>query len=161
MSSDAAPAASFSPLFGKTLRHQLLTCPASAHTTIWCKKRAKVASTPANRTTRGDLNSCAARLENGSRGIFLDWFSPVPGHYSRASQKKRMRYCRVCHSRSRPSKDFHDGANAGTWLKPGAWGRKAKGCSQQIRRGPLRKLRRALTVRTCISQGVAATKRFA
>ncbi len=41
VSSDAAPAASFSPLFGKTLRHQLLTHPASAQTTIWCKKRAK------------------------------------------------------------------------------------------------------------------------
>jgi hypothetical protein len=41
VSSDAAPAASFSPLFGKTLRHQLLTYPASAYTTIWCKKRAK------------------------------------------------------------------------------------------------------------------------
>jgi hypothetical protein len=41
VSSDAAPAASFSPLFGKTLRHQLLTYPASAQTTIWCKKRAK------------------------------------------------------------------------------------------------------------------------
>jgi hypothetical protein len=39
VSSDAAPAASFSPLFGKTLRHQLLTYPASAQTTIWCKKR--------------------------------------------------------------------------------------------------------------------------
>jgi hypothetical protein len=42
VSSDAAPAASFSPLFGKTLRHQLLTYPASAYTTIWCKKRARV-----------------------------------------------------------------------------------------------------------------------
>jgi hypothetical protein len=40
VSSDAAPAASFSPLFGKTLRHQLLTYPASAQTAIWCKKRA-------------------------------------------------------------------------------------------------------------------------
>jgi hypothetical protein len=39
VSSDAAPAASFSPLFGKTLRHQLLTYPTSAQTTIWCKKR--------------------------------------------------------------------------------------------------------------------------
>jgi hypothetical protein len=37
----AAPAASFSPLFGKTLSHQLPTYPASAQTTIWCKKRAK------------------------------------------------------------------------------------------------------------------------
>jgi hypothetical protein len=42
VSSDAALAASFSPLFGKTLRHQLLTYPASAQTTIWCKKRASV-----------------------------------------------------------------------------------------------------------------------
>jgi hypothetical protein len=42
VSFDAAPAASFSPLFGKTLRHQLLTYPASAQTTIWCKKRAKI-----------------------------------------------------------------------------------------------------------------------
>ncbi|HET9377310.1 MAG TPA: hypothetical protein VFO40_20205, partial [Chthoniobacterales bacterium] len=41
VSFDAAPAASFSPLFGKTLRHQLLTHPASAHTTIWCKKRVR------------------------------------------------------------------------------------------------------------------------
>jgi putative SOS response-associated peptidase YedK len=41
VSSDAAPAPSFSPLFGKTLSRQPLTCPASAQTTIWCKKRAK------------------------------------------------------------------------------------------------------------------------
>jgi hypothetical protein len=38
-SSDAAPAASFSRLFGKTLCHRLFTYPASAPTTIWCKKR--------------------------------------------------------------------------------------------------------------------------
>jgi hypothetical protein len=48
VSLDAAPAASFSPLFGKTLRHQLLTYPASAQTTIWCKKRAR----PRNRRTK-------------------------------------------------------------------------------------------------------------
>src|SRR5260370_22577611 len=30
-----------SPLFGETLRHQLLTDPASAQTTIWCKTRAR------------------------------------------------------------------------------------------------------------------------
>jgi hypothetical protein len=42
VSSDAAPAASFSPLFGKTLRHQLPKYPASAQTTIWCKKRANL-----------------------------------------------------------------------------------------------------------------------
>jgi hypothetical protein len=41
VSSDAAPAASFSPLFGKTLSHQLLTYPASAQTIVWCKKRVK------------------------------------------------------------------------------------------------------------------------
>jgi hypothetical protein len=44
VSSDAAPAASFSPLFGEALRHQLLTYPASAQTTIWCKKRASEAT---------------------------------------------------------------------------------------------------------------------
>jgi len=49
VSSDAAPAASFSPLFGKTLRHQLLTYPASAQTTIWCKKRVRaVSNSPAS-----------------------------------------------------------------------------------------------------------------
>jgi hypothetical protein len=42
VSLDAAPAASFSPLLGKTLRHQLLTYPASAQTIIWCKKRVKM-----------------------------------------------------------------------------------------------------------------------
>jgi hypothetical protein len=46
VSSDAALAASFSPLFGKTLRHQLLTYPASAQTTIWCKKRARGECSP-------------------------------------------------------------------------------------------------------------------
>jgi len=34
VSSDAAPAASFSPLFDKTLCHQLLTYPTSAQTII-------------------------------------------------------------------------------------------------------------------------------
>jgi hypothetical protein len=38
VSSDAAPAASFSPLFGKALHHQLVTYPASAQTTILVQK---------------------------------------------------------------------------------------------------------------------------
>jgi len=47
------------------------------------------------------------------------------------------------------------------WLKPGAWGCQTDERSHLMRRGRLRKLRRALTVRMCISQSVAATKRFA
>jgi hypothetical protein len=43
----------------------------------------------------------------------------------------------VCHRQSRFSefKHFHDKVNAGTWLKPGAWGCGTKGRSDPTRRG--------------------------
>jgi len=57
VSSDAAPAPSFSPLFGKTLSRQPLTCPASAQTTIWCKKRAS-----ASKLVTGSIDNIAREL---------------------------------------------------------------------------------------------------